>query len=641
MIKILNALTAATSETDAAEKIQDYFVKKYPDIEDNADVTVNIYVNVTVEYECDIILMLNSKQTGYFKIANDMSIQQIVTNIEVKNIPVTLQGADIWLKRRNEDRRESATKQAQKQKFSLRKNLDPQPWVNEIIWARSNNRDDFDNDSLLLPPILFDDGDNFVERLLTLGSRRKSQDKNQPSCVYGVGYPSMQKVITNFEQKYFKEIKGTYLDRTRMEAITSRLVLKNQSYVAKMGEQMLIFKGDAGSGKTISLLNVALKLEKENKRVLLLTYNNALVSDIRRLLKLLKTGLINIQTGHLHFHAWSDEVNSRRPGRKKGPYEEDYQECIDEMNTLFDAWKDDLGKYKSRLQYNYDHVLIDEAQDWPDNEVQLLLKIYSSDKLILADGKKQLTKTDKYQEWHRHLPTEKAHQIVSLTKSLRLKTNITTFVTQLMSSLSPNENYWKLDPEDSIAGGNVTVILGDYYSKKVSRYFVQQSERRNPEPGGWAPIDDLYCCTTAANRKWVSEFENWDRKVWDGVNKETRKTYPRHNECFRMVEYDSCRGLEGWFSTCLSLDKFYDRKIKYAKTTNVQGDLYSTRTHEQQFADRWLLIPLTRAVDHLVIHLENPEHELAQHFRKVAERNTFVQVIDCKEAADALIDQEI
>lgn len=82
-----------------------------------------------------------------------------------------------------------------------------------------------------------------------------------------------------------------------------------------MGQQLLVFRGRGGSGKTIRLLRLAKDLYNNGKRVLLLTFNKALVADIRRLLVLLginNQGFdrgIHISTAHKYsiqmFSAWN------------------------------------------------------------------------------------------------------------------------------------------------------------------------------------------------------------------------------------------------------------------------------------------------------------------------------------------------
>ncbi|HAZ27663.1 TPA: RNA helicase, partial [Candidatus Acetothermia bacterium] len=69
-----------------------------------------------------------------------------------------------------------------------------------------------------------------------------------------------------------------------------------------LGSQLLLFRGRGGAGKTVNLLRVAHHLYQEKRaRVLILTYNKALVADIARLFAImgirdgLETQRISIQ----------------------------------------------------------------------------------------------------------------------------------------------------------------------------------------------------------------------------------------------------------------------------------------------------------------------------------------------------------
>jgi superfamily II DNA or RNA helicase len=92
-----------------------------------------------------------------------------------------------------------------------------------------------------------------------------------------------------------------------------------------LGQQLLVFRGRGGSGKTIRLLRLAKDLYDNGKRVLLLTFNKALVADIRRLLVLLginNQGFdrgIHISTAHKYFIQMFSAWNMwQAPGEGQG-----------------------------------------------------------------------------------------------------------------------------------------------------------------------------------------------------------------------------------------------------------------------------------------------------------------------------------
>ncbi|RZJ77384.1 MAG: DUF2075 domain-containing protein, partial [Chryseobacterium sp.] len=96
-------------------------------------------------------------------------------------------------------------------------------------------------------------------------------------------YTQMEEVFEIFEK--VKNGSGQ-LTRKKIEQITSK-ILGEQQYAKAIGEKLIIISGRAGTGKTIKLLKIACDLAvNSGSRSLILTYNHALVSDIKRTLAL-------------------------------------------------------------------------------------------------------------------------------------------------------------------------------------------------------------------------------------------------------------------------------------------------------------------------------------------------------------------
>jgi len=76
---------------------------------------------------------------------------------------------------------------------------------------------------------------------------------------------------------------------------------------------------------------------------------------------------------------------------------------------------------------------------------------------------------------------------------------------------------------------------------------------------------------------------------------------------FRIVQYESCRGLEGWVAVCFGLDEFFEYKRSRAEFTVAEKtDIFFEEAKAgAEYAKRWLMIPLTRAMDTLVLHVSN------------------------------------
>jgi hypothetical protein len=94
--------------------------------------------------------------------------------------------------------------------------------------------------------------------------------------------------------------------------------------------------------------------------------------------------------------------------------------------------------------------------------------------------------------------------------------------------------------------------------------------------------------------------------VWDGTSRDVREHFPTHRDQLRFVQYDSCRGLEGWTAINFQLDTLWDYKhSQWFSEGHVVDDLYRTAGESaSEHASRWVMIPLTRAIDTLVINIK-------------------------------------
>jgi len=106
-------------------------------------------------------------------------------------------------------------------------------------------------------------------------------------------------------------------------------------------------------------------------------------------------------------------------------------------------------------------------------------------------------------------------------------------------------------------------------------------------------------------------FRQWGESVWDGVSPEARNSFPVNVDQRRIVQYDSCRGLEGWSVVNFALDTFYDHKSRLAVE---QGRSYD---EQRDYAGLWTLLSLTRAIDTLVLNISSSDSPVRRALEKV------------------------
>ena len=96
------------------------------------------------------------------------------------------------------------------------------------------------------------------------------------------------------------------------------------------------------------------------------------------------------------------------------------------------------------------------------------------------------------------------------------------------------------------------------------------------------------------------------------------------------MQYESCRGLEGWTVINLDFDKFIDYKIQtFTEENTNELALESLEERRNRFVYLWALIPMTRAIDTLVITLKNKDAYISKVMRELYEENPdFIEWIE-------------
>lgn len=420
---------------------------------------------------------------------------------------------------------------------------------------------------------------------------------------------------------FTRVLNATHLDRLRVERITQREVdLAPLRQV--VGEKLLMLRGRGGTGKTMRLLQMAADLlQRQGARILILTYNKALVADIRRLLAILGIpdditgGTIHIQTVHSFLYSVLRGLGILGEGGTQflERYEQFKDEALEMLRSgaIVPADIEDLLGGDAEA-FRWDYVFVDEGQDWPTNERDLLFALYPPEQVVVADGVDQLVRSHTPTDW-RAGRTRQHWQVVSLSASLRMKAGLARFVSAVARHLGLLHTEW--EPNLALPGGRIIVVDGAYFE---DRHLHDALVRRNSEDRN-APVDMLFCVPPSLvlrasgsppHSVAADVFTEWGYRVWDGASADVRDSYPTEVDQLRIVQYESCRGLEGWIGVNLGIDTFYTMKLAAAEAAvsagaGAPGAFTDDRSAAMRFAARWLLIPLTRAIDTLVIQLDD------------------------------------
>ncbi|MNS70672.1 hypothetical protein D3C72_1040190 [compost metagenome] len=435
----------------------------------------------------------------------------------------------------------------------------------------------------------------------------------------------------------FRQLTATTLDRKRMD----RVVTHNpdlDGYLAQLGSKMIRFRGRGGTGKTVMLLQLAWRaFDERAARSLVLTYNHALTSDIRRLLALMNVpsdpseGGVGVRTVMSFVTGWLGQLGLTNPSG--GWLDREYEtQCLAALELIqagaLTAADIEAVKLKEPDRFAFDYIIADEAQDWPAPELELIKALYAPERLCLADGVDQLVRGGAA-NWERGVP-ELQRITIPLKRCLRMKANLAVFANTLADRAGVN---WKVEPNREAGGGRVIIVVGALERRRgLTTALLEEAAA-----AGNSAIDSLFCVPPADIVRGDSGRESraartltgWGHEVWDGAGDSARREFPRSADCLRIVQYASCRGLEGWTVFLEGLDQFWRQSRDDAFRIVAQNDeLVPAADAAATSAWRQCLIPLSRGIDTLVIHLADAESEASRTLLGAARSHPdFVEVI--------------
>ena len=649
MIEIYGAKSG--QEYDAAVKLKKSILELWPDLETRTKDSIFIYAGLKcygeVYQDIDLFVVGDFHTAREFKIhpkfcsleEKTAKIQNFAWVIEEKSHDasgVRFSGQHVevlydgkWF---------NVTEKNEKQKYSVRnfisrkKGSKSVPWLTNFIWFTN-----LDEASLPPRPHRIIGSDCKFEEFLNI--HVETAGRSAFKGIYNADFGNFESrnLIKNRETIFY-ELTPTTLDRRKMDQIVKRNPQIDKWY-EELGQKQINVSGRGGVGKTVILQQLAFKAYQEmGKRSLILTYNHALVADIKRCMthlgvtSSLTNGTIQVRTVHsfiadiLHKLGLLVTPDDSQTGFDELAFANAKTELLRYIHEgLFEHPEKLSGLFepKFRERFDWDYIFIDEGQDWPQDEIITLQSIFSPERLIIADGVDQFVRSHKANWSPRTFGSE--HRVRRLRRCLRMKKNLATFVSSLAEELDLND--WDLEPNPIANGGTIKIYEGDLASRVqeiIPKIHATAKKNKNEM------VDLLGCVPPSMvnhERNPSSlpgrilkehEFEVWDATSNRSV---TRSVFPTSVKQFRIVQYDSCRGLEGWAVINFGLDELYENKFDYFnKDQHGSGDMLISREEfAQRQAARWIMIPLTRAMDTLVLNLTKQKSNFKSHLKTIAE----------------------
>jgi hypothetical protein len=638
-------------EFEAAQNIRSKLLEQWPDLEKSKQDRVCLYVSGKLfgyeRRDFDVVLIAsfkrprNHKPRREFRSGDGQAIRPLKCNVwslflifEVKrhdsraivfdgltaSVRYRAGGQEVW---------ENASEQSHEQLWTMKTYLKEQKladvYPTNLIYLPNLDRKS-------LPPGShnFISGDmKFSDILDILGQISRPLVKGMTATLSAAKSGAMESL---FETSIFRRIKPSPLDRRRMDLI-ARKEAHRSNWFEELGSNQVLLRGRGGAGKTVLLLQMAYRAYQESgARSLFLTYNQALIADVRRTMHIfqipgtLARGGIQVESvmsliGKVmkHFELIDEDAD----------FLEDYKSIGRTFMEYLEAGTitpDDIAAMKAQNgdRYGFDYVFIDEGQDWTAEEVHMIRTLYSSNRLVVADGVDQFVR-DEIADWRLGLEQKDVQQH-NLRKCLRMKSNLARFCNAFAEELGLID--WRVQPNEDVGGGRVVVRIGEYdfdadYNEKLLQRAFEAGNKPIDllvcAPPSWAVIDN-----GSNGSRLARTLESSGREVWDGLTETGRRTIAVSSEAYRLVQYDSSRGLEGWIVFALAFDEFWNFKKDNPNTSTEFGsDMFASAEEEAHLvAARWCMIAMTRAIDELVINVRDADSEIATVLRRVLRGNS-------------------
>jgi hypothetical protein len=647
-----------SSEYRAAEQLKEAFVGLWPGIgqtpieQDDIKIVVSVTISGYQVSDIDIIVCGVFERERKFvprKLLHDLdgnrillrpvAIQNFIVAIEVKDhdesgVKITSgDNVDVKYSKGHKQGWKSATDQNIKQLHSFNDYLSDRhmsAYIHRCLIMQGLG--DINVDGAVASGF---DGIDFFTSICAV-SKVKSFSRG---CVFSSGKnEDIRKVL---KSRIFHLLVPTALDRKRMDMIIQGASEMNVLQ-EKLGKKMVRLRGHGGTGKTIMCIQLAWKnFQEKGLRTLVLTYNHALAADIRRLTSLLNIpstideGGIAVNTVMSFMFTWFYQLGviEKEQDLSFDNYASYCQEALEYIQSGA-VTREEIENIvtKDIDRFGFDCFVIDEAQDWPQEEAELLKALCKPINLLLADGIDQLvrgTRTD----WDKGLD-KKIIDVVTLSECRRMKSNLSVFANSIAITGGLN---WQVIPSTHAGGGKIYILNRPYlYYEDFHQNLLTEAKEKGNDV-----IDCLLCVPSQdvipSSNDRVSALgqtlvEN-GTSIWDGVDPLARKDYPRSREQFRIVQYASCRGLEGWTVVLDRADLFYEECWDYKKHQGLTKDeemaFEDLEEACQKYALQRMMIALTRAIDSLVITIESEGSDFHKLIKLVAkEYPDFIEIIE-------------
>lgn len=300
MIQVTGA--EGTAEHDAAVALRDLIVQTWPQVTGDPNCHIHLIAGAKCHGQAtrdiDVLLLAWFGEAyayspfwsfddahGQLRRPSSVQVHSLCTVVEVKDhSPQDVRFVGTSAQVRYHGAWHGASEQNERQVFALKNHIEYHglhaPWITRLVWLRNVSNADLP----ARPHPLVGARATWELLLNIIGQVTPPRRSDGDWVISAFDNAALFRRVADL---FTRVVEPTRLDRQRMERVNQRSA-DLAPILHDVGSKLIILRGRGGVGKTMHLLQAAkLLYDEQGARVLLLTYNKALVADIRRLLTIL------------------------------------------------------------------------------------------------------------------------------------------------------------------------------------------------------------------------------------------------------------------------------------------------------------------------------------------------------------------
>ena len=308
----------------------------------------------------------------------------------------------------------------------------------------------------------------------------------------------------------------TNIDFKRMNTIAKERIAKD--WIESVGNKLLIFQGLGGTGKTIRMLQLAYKkYAEQGANTLILTYNWALISNLKRLMAVMGISPHDDERGGIQISSLEGFMFQIYKNFKMLPSDEEiktrkwsnvHADLSEYFAKLLESGAIDKTEVSELLELDFDFCFVDEGQDWTIHEQTIIKKVFGDENIVVAHGKAQNIRSSEL-HWNRGYDDD-AFRIIQTRKALRMKSNLSNFVKNFAAASLKNNEFTTLIKDDESLGGQIYLVIGNYFKDPSIHEGII-----NEQPDDIKTIDNLFCLH---ERRIAEEYQQHIGDLWAGFD---------------------------------------------------------------------------------------------------------------------------